>query len=56
VAGIFTPKAHFGSDATTAAEQRILTIDSVHGKSVTPVNLEPGQQANWIREASYPEA
>jgi len=44
--GDFLLKANFGGDATTATLiSGSLRIDSVAGKSVTPVNLEPGQQA-----------
>ncbi len=44
--GDFYLKAYFGGDATTATLiSGSLRIDSAAGKSVTPVNLEPGQQA-----------
>jgi ferric-dicitrate binding protein FerR (iron transport regulator) len=44
--GDFYLKAYFGNDATTATLiSGSLLIDSVAGKSVSPINLEPGQQA-----------
>jgi transmembrane sensor len=44
--GDFYLKASFGKDATTATLiSGSSHIDSVAGKSVTPVSLEPGQQA-----------
>lgn len=44
--GDFYLKAYFGSNATTATLiSGSLRIDSVAGKSVAPLNLEPGQQA-----------
>jgi hypothetical protein len=44
--GDFYVRAYFGRDATIATLiSGSLRIDSVAGKSVTPVTLEPGQQA-----------
>jgi transmembrane sensor len=44
--GDFYLKAYYGGTATTATLiSGSLRIDSVAGKSVTPINLEPGQQA-----------
>jgi hypothetical protein len=45
--GDFYLKAKFGKEPTIAALiSGSLRIDSVAGKAVTPVNLEPGQQAS----------